>query len=138
VTTSTHLELRLPAVPSSIRKARAAAGEALEELHASVRLTDEVRLCVSEAVTNVVRHAYGREVGDFELLVSGRRGEVEVIVRDTGSGMPSIAPTPLAGGFGLDIIDKVASGMTVTDRNGAGTEVRMLFALADQSSKRRG
>jgi anti-sigma regulatory factor (Ser/Thr protein kinase) len=81
---TTYLELVLPAVPASVPKARNQAGAAVASLGS--RLADDVRLCVSEAVTNVVRHAYGKTGGEVEVRIESEDGEVSVrvSVRDTG------------------------------------------------------
>ncbi|MGH3110396.1 MAG: ATP-binding protein [Gaiellaceae bacterium] len=135
--TATCLELALPAVPTSVRRAREAVGEAIASVGGDHRLVDDVRLCVSEAVSNVVQHAYaGGSLGEAEVVVEQENGELSVAVRDTGRG---VAPAKRArsGGFGLKIIDKLASAFTFTSKPDTGTEVRMVFRL-DVDSPARG
>ena len=127
------LELTLPAAPASARRARVAVGDALQRLGASGRLVDDVRLCVSEAVSNVIRHAYSRSRrGDVELLVELEADEVNVVVRDTGVGLGARSRPARSGGYGLQIIGRIASRCTIASTTGAGTEVRMTFSLAGQ------
>ena len=76
-TTTALLELWLPAIPSSIRDARVAAGEVVTELGGSERLVDDVRLCVSEAVTNAVRHAYEAVPGAAQICLWREDDELE-------------------------------------------------------------
>lgn len=129
VATTTCVELSLPAAPSSIRRARAAAGKAVAELsEGSERLADDVRLCVSEAVTNVVRHAYGTRRGELALVVEVEGDEVNVVVQDTGKGMTA-SSRRRDGGYGLKIIEKLASRYELRSKLGIGTEVRMVFTL---------
>ncbi len=124
------LALSLPAVPASVRKARVLVGEAVAGLGASDRVVDDVQLCVSEAVSNVVRHAYGTRRGDVDVVVECDKEELSVVVRDEGQGMRRARSKPRTpGGYGLKIIDAVAKGLTITSTRQAGTEVRMRFSL---------
>jgi anti-sigma regulatory factor (Ser/Thr protein kinase) len=123
---TTCLDLRLPAVPASIRKAREAAASAVSGLRDG-RLADDVRLCVSEAVTNVVRHAYGRQRGDVEVVVERNDGEVSVLVRDDGKGMTKSEREGRAGGYGLKIIEKVAAHHEIRTSPRSGVEMEMVF-----------
>jgi anti-sigma regulatory factor (Ser/Thr protein kinase) len=128
VISETCLDMTLPAVPASVRKARNAVADVVEKISTSDRVADDVRLCVSEAVSNVVRHAYGGPGrGDVELHV-GRDGDgIEVVVRDTGRGMARSLRAGKAGGYGMKIIDKLARRVTIESTPRAGTELRMLF-----------
>ena len=128
-TTTTCLELSLPAVPSSVRAARNAVSGVVRELASNERLADDVRLCVSEAVTNVVRHAYGPRRGSVELVVDHVDGELSVRVRDTGHGFVRASRTIGSGGFGLKILAKLAARHFVRARPDGGTEVTMFFLL---------
>jgi anti-sigma regulatory factor (Ser/Thr protein kinase) len=108
-------------------------GEAVVRAGADHRLTDDVRLCVSEAVSNVVRHAYaGARRGEAEIVVEREDGELSVVVRDTGKGVTPAKRTK-SGGFGLRIIDKLTSAYTFTSKPDAGTEVRMVFPIGGDS-----
>jgi anti-sigma regulatory factor (Ser/Thr protein kinase) len=128
VTTTTYLELSLPALPESVRAARLAVGEAVASLAATKRLADDVRLCVSEAVTNVVRHAYDRRRGCVDIVVEGGGDELTVVVRDTGVGIQPPARRE-SGGFGLKIIDELTRASTISRQAAGGTEVAMVFDL---------
>ena len=100
------LDLELP----SSAAAPAAARGALEQIaHAvtSDRMRD-VRLLVSELVTNAVRHAEGAAV---RLIVSVAGGILRVEVHDLGRGFVVTAPPddPLrASGWGLVLVEELA------------------------------
>ena len=126
VTATKCLELSLPAIPSSVRVARAAVTDAVAAF-ATEELAADVRLCVSEAVTNAVRHAYGPEpaTGEVEVLVVRLEDELRVVVRDEGRGIDEL---PAGGGFGLQIIARVAARHTLHGGEN-GTTVSMSFDL---------
>jgi anti-sigma regulatory factor (Ser/Thr protein kinase) len=127
---TTELQLVLPAVPASVRRARNAVAEVVDELAAGDRVADDVRLCVSEAVSNVVRHAYGGPGrGEVEIVVEHEGSELAVVIRDSGRGMARSARSAKAGGFGMKIIEKLARRLTITSSARSGTELRMAFDL---------
>ena len=126
----TCLALSLPAVPASVRKARVSVGETAACLGANQRVVDDIRLCVSEAVSNVVRHAYGTRPGDVDVVVEREDKNLRVVVRDEGQGMRhETSMRGTTGGYGLKIIDAVAERLTITSARDAGTEVRMTFSF---------
>lgn len=135
--TTTCLELTLPAVPASVRKARNAVDEAVSKLAASDRVADDIRLCVSEAVSNVVRHAYGTKRGDVEVVVERESREVTVFIRDAGKGMTKAHREGRLGGYGLKIIAKLAGSYTITTSPNAGVEMEMVFPVGEPTAAAR-
>ncbi len=104
-----RVERRLPASP----EAASAARHALDELGDAVpdaRLRD-VRLLVSEVVTNAVRHA-NLVAGDaIELVVELNRRTLRVEVHDRGGGFVPSAPSPdptRPSGWGLYLVAELA------------------------------
>ena len=109
----TELSLRL----SPGREAIPAARKAMDGLSGLVdRPTwDNLRLLVTELVTNGVRH--GSERGPVEVAVTLTEDVVRVEVTDSGRGFsPPDAPMPRddgSGGWGLQLVDRVASSWGV-------------------------
>lgn len=119
-------ECAYPATASFVKEAREAASDAVGRLGLDEALLHDVRLCVSEAMTNAVRHAYGSCHGTVEISVS-RTGEGAVVrVRDFGSGVVA-AGRGGCGGFGLAIIATLTDQYGLTSVSGVGTEVAMAF-----------
>lgn len=126
-TMTRHLELTLPAVPAKVRDAREAVASLMVELGADEDTVDDVRLCVSEAVANVVRHAYA-DGGELLVRVEEQAGEVTVVVGDEGSGLSGFRSDGDLG-YGLRIIDRLAARCAITSAPNLGTEVQMVFPL---------
>ena len=121
--------LSLPATALGVRTARCAVDEALRQLSGDDDLRRDVRLCVSEAVTNAVRHAYdGHGDESVEVTVLHERAVVTVIVRDTGRGLVERRSSE-PGGYGLEIIDELTTSHVITTVPGDGTELAMSFDL---------
>jgi anti-sigma regulatory factor (Ser/Thr protein kinase) len=78
-----------------------------------------VRLLVSELVTNSVRHVVGSS-RPVELVVGIDRATIRVEVRDGGAGFQPGKPEPRGadGGFGLFLVERMASRWGVEVRDG--------------------
>jgi serine/threonine-protein kinase RsbW len=117
------------ATPLAVGEARSAAREAARFAGADRTLLASVALCVTEAMTNAVLHAYrdAAQVGEVEVELSAEDGRLDICVRDHGSGLRSRDDSPGAG-FGLAILDQLTSELTVTSgSDGVGTQVSMRF-----------
>lgn len=92
----------------------------------------DLRLAVSEAVTNAVVHAFAgtEEKGTITVTVDVEPGQsVEVVVQDDGHGMARRDDSPGLG-LGLPLIQRLADHVEVRrPRAGIGTELWMRFAL---------
>jgi anti-sigma regulatory factor (Ser/Thr protein kinase) len=86
----------------------------------------DVKLAVSEAVSNAVRHAYrGEEPGDVIATAHVENGVLRIVIADTGSGMARRSDSPGAG-LGLPLIAHAADTVEVV-RKSPGTEIHMTF-----------
>jgi anti-sigma regulatory factor (Ser/Thr protein kinase) len=87
--------VRLAATPANVGTARAATRDWCERYLAIDGRLGDILLAVTEAVANVVVHAYpdGR-AGEFELVFRDDHGRLIVTVRDEGVGfyVPSASP----------------------------------------------
>jgi serine/threonine-protein kinase RsbW/stage II sporulation protein AB (anti-sigma F factor) len=124
--------LQLPSEAGSVAVARRAAGELARSVGAP---ESDVRLAVSEAVTNAILHAF-RDRQPGTILVSGRldRGRLILSVGDNGSGMrPNLESTGL--GLGISLITKLAADVRFDSSDG-GTTVSMSFPVDANESGR--
>jgi anti-sigma regulatory factor (Ser/Thr protein kinase) len=122
-----------PALPACVGPLRARLS-AFAETHLECGLLiADLNLAASEAITNVVVHAY-RDRDRPGTVTAGvstdaAAGRVEVVVTDCGVGMSARPDSPGAN-LGLSIMTAVCDQVTVgTGPAGAGTEVRLIFAL---------
>ena len=132
--TAAHLELALPAVPDSIPAIRRAVADAAVALHADAAAVDAVRLAVTEAVTNVVRHAYGTEGGEIYVVVEPGQCTLVVWVLDDGGGVVD-GPHQGAGGYGLPLMRALSRSCELSAGPSGGTSVRMVFSLAGDEGR---
>jgi anti-sigma regulatory factor (Ser/Thr protein kinase) len=101
-----EITLALPALPDSIPVAR----HVLDRLEDSVEhpVLEDLRLLVSEVVTNSIRHGPGGQIVELRVSVNGRVVRVEV--EDAGSGFEPPAHTDgeRTAGWGLMLVDRLA------------------------------
>jgi anti-sigma regulatory factor (Ser/Thr protein kinase) len=93
---------------------------------------DAVALAVSEAVTNVVLHAYVDDPAPGEVEVVARRlddGALVVTVSDDGRGMMPHPEGPGAG-LGLPLLGAVVQRLDVHTRSEGGTRLCMRFSAS--------
>jgi anti-sigma regulatory factor (Ser/Thr protein kinase) len=125
-----HEEIResYPAVPGSIPDARSAVTQLATRSGIAGEPLEAIRLAVTEAVTNAVKHAYTEQIGAFHVTAAVTGEELWVLVADDGSGYKTRARSPGLG-WGLALIAQHSEEYVITERADGGTEVRMRFAI---------
>lgn len=90
-------------------------------------VVEDVKLLVSELVTNAVRHQKAKGTIEMEVDLAGRAVRVEVSDPGSGFSKPKVGEPPpdALGGRGLLIVDRVASRWGVTP----GRPTRVWFEL---------
>jgi serine/threonine-protein kinase RsbW len=87
----------------------------------------DVKLAVSEAVSNVVRHAYGRqEPGQVTATAHVDSGVLRIVIADTGRGLAPRSDSPGLG-LGLPLMAHLADTIDVVSQV-PGTEIHLTFA----------
>jgi anti-sigma regulatory factor (Ser/Thr protein kinase) len=93
-----------------------------------------IELCVSEAVSNAVLHAYRRlgRCGPVEVEAHRPDGYLYVHVRDHGSGLRRREDSPGLG-LGLPLITQSATELDIRTEVAGGTELVMRFDLSGRA-----
>lgn len=129
------MRLELPARPANLSLARAAVAAFAAQLPFTVEELDDLKVALSEAVSNVVLHAYpdGRS-GDVIItaLVQGE-DQFEVCVEDRGCGIadvakarePAYTTAPDRMGLGFVLMENFMDQVEVESTPGKGTRVTM-------------
>ena len=137
----TVVRLSFPAKADYLLLARLALAGVARSLPLGAEELADLKLAVTEACGNAVRHAYRGEEGSVavEYVVRGER--LEMIVEDEGSGLELPLPEelvrtekpiePLEGGMGIAIIRAIVDELDVrAGGDGRGTVVHMTKFLA--------
>ena len=126
------VRLTLPARPENVAVVRHVLGAFAEALQLPDPVIEDMRLAVTEACTNVVRHAYsGADADDQNALRVELRPQPRgmlVVVEDRGRGL---APSPDVGGpgLGLPLIAALTEDLEISHGpDNRGSRVAMSFA----------
>jgi serine/threonine-protein kinase RsbW/stage II sporulation protein AB (anti-sigma F factor) len=127
--------------PAPFRQSAAATADAVPRLRGAVErylleagvadeLVTSVILSLSEALSNVVLHAYpeGDAPGPVHVDATLGAASLEVVVADEGRGMAPRLDSPGAG-LGLPIIAKLATTVEIAHEGERGTRLTLSFAL---------
>jgi serine/threonine-protein kinase RsbW len=118
-----QLTLTLASRPATVRQMRNVAAELAEAVRLPEEMVYDVRLAVSEAVTNAVRH--GSVAGAAIVMEAiSRPGRLQIIIRDGGPEAQAEINHGL--GLGLPIMNAMASDVQI-DRAAGGTVVTLTF-----------
>lgn len=133
------VRLTFPAKAEYLLLARLTLSGLARELPIEEELLADLKLAVTEACGNVVRHAYPGDEGDVSLVVAIGDGRLLLTVEDYGAGIR--APDspeddvdqlggPLESGMGMPIIRAIVDELAVEEGSGGrGTVVRMVKYL---------
>lgn len=125
--------------------ARVAVAAFMTQLNPTLEEVADVKTAVSEAVTNVILHAYDREEEKVQLHCWIADETLWVEVADTGRGIVDVerAMEPLyttrqdgdRAGMGFAFMDAFMDSLAVTSTPGKGTVVRMSRHIARKSAE---
>lgn len=118
-----------PAVPESVPLARQELVGFAVHAGADRAQAEDIKLSVSEALTNVVLHAYRGVEGAIHVGAHIAGDELWVLISDDGAGLQAENDSPGLG-VGLALIAQTSDALTIMNRSTGGTEVRMRFVLS--------
>jgi serine/threonine-protein kinase RsbW len=120
------ISLTLPSSPEYVLLARLVMGQAGRLAGLEPDEVYDLKLAVTEAVTNVIRHASVESYEiEYRMLPSG----IEVSVTDTGGGfsVADLTADPNEhGGFGLAVIRNLVDELVLDSTRDGGTRLKMI------------
>jgi len=130
VTADPVVRLSFPAKADYLLLARLALAGIARSLPLDQEELADLKLAVTEACGNAVRHAYGADGGSVGVAFVVGSDSLEMIVEDQGSGIEEEDEEeqrePLEGGMGMSIIRAVMDDVDISEgADGRGTIVRM-------------
>lgn len=125
----------MPCKPEYVRTVRTLVGEMADSVPLSPEAVEEVKVAVSEAVANIVRHAYGGCPGDNPVVIkcSSESGRLTLEIIDKGIGFEvpahGAAPNPdvnREGGLGIILIRHLMDSVDYWSKPNFGTRIKMV------------
>ena len=134
------VHLRFPARAEYLLLARLAVTGVARRMGLGGKEVADLKLAVTEACSNVVKHAYGPdEVGEIVVRYTVERGAITIEVEDSGGGfepeVPSPAEASLNGGrhgMGLMIIRVLSDELDISSST-SGTRVIFVKRFSPES-----
>jgi serine/threonine-protein kinase RsbW len=123
------MRLVLSNQPENVALVRQALGGLAVSVGIHEALLADMKTAVSEACNNVVLHAYSDGTGPLEVWACPDEHDIEIVVRDKGTGIQPREPAPEATmqGVGLSLIQALTEKVEFVGGADQGTEVRMSF-----------
>ncbi len=133
-----HVEFA--SVARNLGFARVAAASWAADLGFTLEELDDIKLAVSEAVSNCIVHAYPEHPGRVVMTLSTSDGAFTVTVQDEGIGIcdvkaarcPGASSSPQRMGMGFTLMEALSKSMDVISSPGRGTRVVMSFTPGHQ------
>lgn len=119
---------------NNVGLARLSVAAFASELDFTLNELEEIKVAISEAVTNCVIHAYPLEVGLIDIELKIEENSLHIIVKDKGVGIENIEavlqPTYSTKdehmGLGLAFIDSFMDKLEISSEINNGTELKMI------------
>lgn len=136
-----QIKLSILSINENVSFARAAAASFAAQIDLTLTEIDEIKVAVSEAISNAVIHGYGNgnhKQNYIELTMNLFQDRLEYTVIDYGRGIadieearqPSFSSDPERMGLGFVFMDSFMDELEVISKLGQGTTVRMVKMLA--------
>lgn len=131
------VRLTIPARPEYITLGRLALTAIAGVRPLSDETLHDLKLALTEACTNSVRHAYNEDGGSVDIVYELLADRLTVEVGDTGPGFnpredgPDGVDQLEEGGLGIEIIRALADEVEIGGREGGGSRLRFVKLLND-------
>jgi anti-sigma regulatory factor (Ser/Thr protein kinase) len=132
VAQAASLTLKLAAEPQNVRRARDEAANYAEGVGLGSPGVEDLKTIVSEACSNIVRHAYPEDAKErpMEVAMDKTDGELTVTVRDSGTGIrPPTGVRPSSLRLGFILMGSLADFMQLRTGRERGTELLLRVPL---------
>lgn len=130
-----HMKMEFEAKESNVGLARIAAAAFIMNLNPTIDEAEDIKVSVSEAVTNAIVHGYELREGVVYMEAFSYDDTVMISIRDTGCGIEDVkkAREPLfttkpdeeRSGLGFTVMESFMDSVHIDSKKGRGTTVTM-------------
>jgi stage II sporulation protein AB (anti-sigma F factor) len=128
-----RIKMIFPSGSENVAIARVTAAAFAAQLDLTLNDIEEIKVAVSEAISNAVIHGYGDQPGEIEFTLALDGDRLEFVVTDHGKGIadieqarqPSFSTDPERMGLGFVFMESFMDELVVESAVGKGTTIRM-------------
>ena len=126
-------ELKIKGITENIGLARVTVASFASQLNFTISELEELKVAISEAVSNAIIHGYEHRTGEVVLNLKINGDQLEVVVEDKGVGIKDIDSafqpsytTEDRMGLGLTFINSFMDDLEINSTPDEGTKLRMV------------
>ncbi len=130
------IKLEFPSDTRNVGFARTALALFASQLDWTLDELEDIKVAVSEAVSNCVIHGYRLQEGLIKIEASHRDDTLEIVIEDSGAGIADVElakqtgytsiPEERMGGLGFTFMHEYMDEVRVSSQVDAGTKIRMV------------
>ncbi|TDX51175.1 anti-sigma F factor [Orenia marismortui] len=135
-------KLTIDSLSDNIGLARVTVASFASQLNFTLAELEEIKVAISEAVSNSIIHGYAEESGEIEIRMRVYGEQLEIIVKDQGCGIEDIEAAcepayTTAGrmGLGLVFIDSFMDKFEIESKAAKGTTLKMIKIPAQEKKQ---
>jgi stage II sporulation protein AB (anti-sigma F factor) len=129
-----QITMSIQSLSENVGIARVSAAAFAAQIDFTLNEIEEIKVAVSEAVSNAVIHGYEYQNGEIEIRMTLYNDKLEYIIIDHGKGItdidlarqPSYSTDPERMGLGFAFMESFMDELAITSEVNKGTEVRMI------------
>ncbi len=135
MTNTNWIKLEIPSDTRNVAFARTALAVFASQLDWTLDELEDIKVAVSEAVSNSVIHGYELKEGIVKIEISYQGPEMMIVIEDFGKGIADIEQAQEAGftsipeermGLGFTFMHEYMDEVLVSSQSGMGTKVTMI------------
>lgn len=136
-----EVKMNLYSVSENVAIARVTAAAFAAQVEFTVNEIEDIKVAISEAVSNAIIHGYRSSMGTIEFVMTLYEDWVEFIITDFGQGIedialarqPSFSTDPERMGLGFVFMESFMDELHVESAVNQGTTVRMIKRCQQKS-----
>jgi stage II sporulation protein AB (anti-sigma F factor) len=129
-----QMKLEFISASQNVALARVTVASFASQLDYTLSEIEEIKVSVSEAVSNAIVHGYKDRAGIITLIGTIYPDRLEIIIQDEGRGIidiekakePAFTTEPDRMGLGLSFIESFMDELEIQSEEGKGTKLRMI------------
>ena len=136
------ITIYLQSLSENVAIARVTAAAFAVQIDFTLNEIEEIKVAISEAVSNAIIHGYEEQQGQIELTMNLYQDKLEYIICDHGKGIadvalarqPSYSSDPERMGLGFVFMESFMDELDVTSEINKGTTVRMVKKILSSAA----